>query len=222
MLNKNITRPSESLIKAYNGIASATIHEAMGRKGAIDSRIKPIYNGMKVCGSALTCKCQVGDNLTLHAAIHIAQPGDVIIASVGQYTEQGLFGDLMATSAKAKGVKGLVLDGCVRDGETLKKMGFSVFAYGLCIKGTVKETIGSLNNPIVMGDELINPGDIIVGDDDGVVVIPLEKAEAVLDLCKKRDEKEEALRNQFADGKSTWDVFGLNAILESKGNLPTL
>lgn len=214
---KNIPRPPQEIVDAFRSVTAATIHEAMGRKGAIDSRIKPIYPGMKVCGPALTCRCEVNDNMALHAALHLAQGGDVIVACAGEYTEQGLFGDVMASSALAKGVGGLVTDGCVRDGASMREMGFNVFARGLCMKGTVKETMGPVNQPISIGGQIVNPGDIVVGDDDGLVVVPREIVAEVLDACHQREKKETGLRQMLREGKTTWELGQYAESLKAKG-----
>jgi len=217
LIVKSIKRPDRSIVEGFTRVSPATIHEAMGRRGAVDSRIKPIYAGMKVCGPAVTCECQVGDNLALHVALHLAEAGDVIVATTGDYTEQGLFGDVMASCALAKGVNGLVVDGGVRDGASMREMGFSVFARAQCMKGTVKETIGPVNQPIAFGGQIVRPGDIIVGDDDGVVVVPQQVAEEILEACYAREQKEAAIQVQLREGKTTWGMSDWGEMLRAKG-----
>ncbi len=197
--------------------SAATIHEAMGRRGAMDSQIKPIYTGIKVAGVALTCVCHANDNLTLHVALKIAKPGDVIVCAAGDYVEQGLFGDVMSSCAMGAGVAGLVTDGGVRDRETIREIGFPIFSRGVSIKGTVKETLGPVNHPVSVGGVLVRPGDVVIGDDDGVVVVPREEADATVAACIKREEKEAKMRKELLTGKSTWDMLNLSAYMATKG-----
>jgi 4-hydroxy-4-methyl-2-oxoglutarate aldolase len=217
LIIRDYPRPTAAQVRALASYPAATIHEAMGRRGAMDSRIKAIAPGMKFAGPALTCVCHANDNLTLHAALKIARPGDVIVCAAGDYTEQGLFGDLMASSAIGRSVAALVTDGSVRDRETICEMGFPVFARGICIKGTVKETLGPVNHPVSVGGAIVHPGDIVVGDDDGVVVVPLAEADAVVAACDKREAKEAAVRAACLAGNTTWDVLKLGDLLAAKG-----
>lgn len=210
-------RPSPDLVRAFAGVSAATAHEAQGRTGALASAIKPIYPGMRLLGPAFTCECPPGDNLTLHAALKFARPGDVIVCAAGGFTEQGLFGDVMASCAKGNGIAGLLVDGGVRDGATIRDIGFPVFARALSIVGTVKETLGAIGRPVVVGGVSVNPGDLIVGDDDGVVVVPLATAEAVLAAARERERKEERFREALLAGKTTWDLLNLDALLHGKG-----
>ncbi|MDD5728545.1 MAG: 4-carboxy-4-hydroxy-2-oxoadipate aldolase/oxaloacetate decarboxylase, partial [Victivallales bacterium] len=182
----NIPRPDKKLIAAFSDQASATVHEAAGRIGNVDFRIKSLKRGVRVLGPALTVQCHPKDNLMLHKAIEIAQEGDVIIASTGGYYEAGYWGGLMALSAKARKIGGLVIDGCVRDSEEIIEMGFPVFCRGTCIKGTVKANLGLVNHPIVFGGIIVNPGDLVLGDDDGLVVIPSADVEKVLKASQQR------------------------------------
>lgn len=210
-------RPSPDLVAAFAGVTAATAHEAQKRTGALASSVKPIWPGMRLLGPAFTCACEPGDNLTLHAALKLARPGDVIVCATGGFTEQGLFGDVMASCAKGNGIAGLLTDGGVRDGATIRDIGFPVFARALSIIGTVKETLGPLARPVVVGGVLVNPGDLIIGDDDGVVVVPLDTAEAVLAASRERERKEERFREALLAGKTTWDMLDLDALLRRKG-----
>jgi 4-hydroxy-4-methyl-2-oxoglutarate aldolase len=203
--------------EAYASVASATAHEAMERRGALDSSIKPVWRGMKVLGPAFTCVCPPGDNLTLHAALKMAKAGDVIVCASAGFTEQGLFGDVMASCAMGKGIGGLVVDGGVRDGATIAEIGFPVFARALSIKGSVKETLGALNKPIVAGGMLVEPGDLVIGDDDGVCIVPKAEIAAIAVASKTREEKEARFRRELLQGKTTWDMLNLSELLRKKG-----
>lgn len=203
--------------EAYASVASATAHEAMERRGALDSSIKPVRRGMKVLGPAFTCVCPPGDNLTLHAALKMAKAGDVIVCASAGFTEQGLFGDVMASCAMGKGIAGLVVDGGVRDGATIAEIGFPVFARALSIKGSVKETLGTLNKPIVAGGMLVEPGDLVIGDDDGVCIVPKAEIAAIAVASKTREEKEARFRRELLQGKTTWDMLNLSELLRKKG-----
>ena len=220
LINLDVKRPSPELIEAFKKITVATAHEAMDRKGFVDSTIRPLYNGMKVCGPALTCDCREMDNMTLHAAIYYSHPGDVIVCSIAKNgnPQMGPFGDCMATAATYKQINGLVIDSGVRDGEGIVKIGFNVFSRGHCINGTVKQEFGSINHPISFGGQVVNPGDIILGDDDGVVVIPLEIAEEVLKKAEEKEAKEEIARARYATGEDqSWTKYGFAEKLKAKG-----
>ena len=188
-VKRNFVRPSAEALAAIAPFPPATIHEAQGKLGALDSRIKPIKPGLQICGPAITAQCHIGDNLMIFQAIDLAKPGDVLVVSAGNNPEQGGFGDVLAAACRGKGIVGLVIDAGVRDGRGLRESGFPVFSLGLCIKGTSKDTLGTVNKPITIGNELISPGDIIVGDDDGVVVVrqdPFTLAKA----CAAREAEE--------------------------------
>ena len=203
---------TDALLARYRTVTAATAHEAMGRKGALDSAIKPIRHGMRVLGA-----CPPGDTLTLHAALKLARPGDVIVCAAAGFTEQGLFGDVMASAAKGKGIAGLVVDGGVRDSSEISRLGFPVFSRSISIKGAVKETLGQLNQPVVVGGELVSPGDLIIGDDDGVVVIPRALIAETAETSAERERKEERFRAALLQGNTTWDMLNLNAVMERKG-----
>lgn len=208
---KNFKRPSQKLINAFSNVPeSATINESIPNKdGALDYRIKPIWPGLRVCGSALTVQCGPGDNIMLHKAISIAHPGDVIVVVNQNYVEVGgVFGGLMAASCKVKGIAGLVTDGSCRDTMAIKEMGFPVFSRGISIKSSTKLLPGKINHPIIIGGILVKPGDIVFGDNDGVVVIPQEIAEEVLVAAEKRMKNEDSIAKRILDGEGIVFTFG--------------
>ena len=195
-------------IKQLSQFSAATIHEALGKYGNLPSAIKPISSTMKVCGPAYTVKTMPRDNVLLHRAYAYAKPGDVIIANCSGFYEAGYWGDLMSLGAKTKGINGLVIDGCVRDADDIEAMDFPVFSRGLCILGTSNHGDGFLNEPIVIGDVLINPGDIIIGDRDGVVVVPQNRIEEAIEKSTAREVKEENVRKQLREGKTSLQIYG--------------
>ena len=196
------------LIAQLSRFSAATVHEALGKYGNLPSGIKPISSTMKVCGPAYTVKTMPRDNVLLHRAYAYAKPGDVIIANCSGFYEAGYWGDLMSLGAKTKGINGLVIDGCVRDADDIEAMGFSVFSRGLCILGTSNHGDGFLNKPIVIGDVLINPGDIIIGDRDGVVVVPQNRIAEAIEKAIAREAKEENVRKQLREGKTSLQIYG--------------
>ena len=214
---RDYTKPSKEIVEGFKVVSAATAHEAMGRHGYIDSSIRQFYPGMKVCGTAVTCECKEMDNITIHAAIHVAGDGDVLVCTMGNYTEQGPFGDCLATLSMSKGINGLVVDSGCRDGETIREMGFNVFCKGHCMNGTVKEEFGKVNHPIAFGGQVINPGDIIIGDDDGLVVVPKEIAEKVLADSLARLANEVNIRNTFLGGTDSWELGGYSEKLRKRG-----
>jgi 4-hydroxy-4-methyl-2-oxoglutarate aldolase len=213
---RSIERPSAGDVAAIAKFTPATLHEAQGRSGALGSRIKPIYPGMRACGPALTARCHPGDNLMLITAISLAQPGDVLVVSAGDHPEQGGFGEVLATACKAKGIVGLVTDAGVRDGPAIRELGFNVFCYGLCMKGTVKETLGAVNQPIVIGGVSVRPGDIVSGDNDGVVVVPKETIAAVVKDAAARDQKEAEVMEALRLKGDILELSGMKQVLAAK------
>lgn len=204
LINLKFRRPDPKIVEAFREVGSATAHEAMGRKGNLDYRIRQLYPGMKVCGPAMTCRCYEMDNMTIHAAAHYAKPGDVLVVTMGGYPQQGPFGECMSTLCQTRGIEGLVIDSGVRDGEQIKKLGFPIFSDGHCVNGTIKENFGNVGYPISIGGQVVNPGDIVIGDDDGVVVVPLEKAEEILKLSQQRLADEIIIRDKFRHGLTSW------------------
>lgn len=212
-----VPRCPDDILDGFRAQASATVHEAMGRKGALDPDIKPIAKGMKVVGRALTVKCHPGDNVMLVKAISMAKQDDVIVVDMGGLVKIGPFGEVLATECKAKKMGGLVFNCSVRDSAEITEMGLPVFSNGLCIRGTAKATLGTINHPISCGDQIIRPGDIILGDDDGVVVVPLEEAEAVLAASRARLAKEAGYIQRLKNGESAFDLYGYQALLDRLG-----
>jgi 4-hydroxy-4-methyl-2-oxoglutarate aldolase len=215
--NLNIQRVTPELIDRYRVLSSATVHEAYGARGALSSRIKPVYPEMKVCGPAVTVKARPGDNLILHKAIYVARAGDVIVADADGFLEAGPWGEIMAVAAMARGIAGFVINGSVRDAEAMNALGFPVFSVGLCIKGTEKISLGLINHPLNLDNVMITPGDLILGDRDGVVVVKREDAEEVLIKSLAREEKEEGFKERLRKGESTLDIYGFGDILKSRG-----
>jgi 4-hydroxy-4-methyl-2-oxoglutarate aldolase len=212
-------RPSEDAIQRLSKFSSATVHEAQGRKGALSSKIKPIDRSMTFCGPAVTVVCAPRDNLMLQVAIHYAQKGDVVLVSAGEYEEAGTFGDVLGNAMKAKGLAGMVTDSGVRDTKDLIELGLPVFSGSVCIKGTVKETIGPVNHPLVFGDEIVYPGDVLLGDADGVVVVRKDEIEEVIRLSQERDDAERELIGLYKAGGTTIELCNLTEVLKAKGLL---
>jgi 4-hydroxy-4-methyl-2-oxoglutarate aldolase len=188
--------------------SAATLHEALGKTGNLPSAIKPISPGMKLCGPAYTVQTMPCDNKILHRAYAYAQPGDVLIVNCSGYYEAGYWGDLMTLGAKTNRLAGLVIDGCVRDADDIDALGFPVFSRGLCIRGTSSIEGGTLNQPIIIGEVLIHPGDIIVGDRDGVVVVPQGRIQEVIEKATAREAREETIREQLRQGKTSIQIYG--------------
>jgi 4-hydroxy-4-methyl-2-oxoglutarate aldolase len=215
--NTTFTRASADLIAAFLEQETATVLESNGKQGAMLHTIRPIYPGIKMCGTALTVRCQAADNLTLHAAIAMAQPGDVIVADVGEALEAGHWGEITTVAAQHRRVAGLVINGGVRDIASIRQRGFPIFSAGISMKATVKASPGYINHPILCGGVVINPGDVVLGDDDGVVVVAREQAEAVLAGARQRTEQEAGVMQRLEAGELTLDVLGFRRILEQHG-----
>ncbi|MEW6046815.1 MAG: 4-carboxy-4-hydroxy-2-oxoadipate aldolase/oxaloacetate decarboxylase [Bacillota bacterium] len=212
-------RPDPAVIEAFKGLSTPTVHEAMGKGGAMSPAIKPLYSGMKVCGPALTVSCHPGDNLPIHYAVTFARPGDVLVVDTGNHADAGPWGDVLTTAAMARCIAGLVIDGSVRDAESIRSMGFPVFARGTCMKGTTKQLPGDINVPILCGGVLVSPGDLVLGDDDGVVVVPKAQLVSVLEAARQREAKEERMRAELRAGKTTVELLGLEEVLRATGML---
>ena len=212
-----IERADAAQVAALAKFGTATIHEAQGRLGALSSRLKPVDRSMSLCGTAFTVKCARRDNIMLQVAISYAKPGDVIVVSAGEYEEAGSFGDVLANACLAKGIAGLVTDTGVRDTAELIRLGFPVFSLSTCIKGTVKETLGAINDPVVVGDEIIYPGDIIRGDADGLVVVRREQAAFAAQKSQEREDAEAGYIAAYKAGKSVIEVSNLAGVLAAKG-----
>ena len=203
-------RISDETLESASKISAATMHEAADKIGALPSYLKPISSGMKVCGRAYPVKGPSGCNLWLHRAIDKAEPGDVLIADIGDDPEYGYWGDIMGTGAMAQGITGLVMDGCVRDQVELEEMGFPVFSPGICIRGTAKnfDGDGSIAKTITIGDVNINHGDLILGDNDGLVIIPADQVEEGIRRSIERENKEEATKERLRGGETSMDIYG--------------
>jgi 4-hydroxy-4-methyl-2-oxoglutarate aldolase len=197
-------------LQAAGALPTATLHEAAGKLGALPWAIKPISPAFRVCGPAVTIQGPPGDNLWLHRGIYAAQPGQVLVVNVGGQFDHGYWGEIMSTAAQIRGLGGLVIDGCVRDGTLLEKIGFPVFARGLCIRGTGKDfgALGWINHPVLMGSVTVHAGDLIVGDTDGVVAIAADQVSRVLDAASRREQEEAAILERLAAGEGTLDVYG--------------
>jgi len=213
----HIERTPKDLIDQFRGIGTATVHETSGRKGAVDCAIKPISRGVKLCGPAFTVQCHPGDNLMLHKAIERAQPEDILVASVQGYYEAGYWGGLMATSAVARKIGGLAIDGSIRDSAEIIQMGFPIFCRGFCIRGTTKTVLGLINHPILFGGVLVHPGDLILGDDDGMVVVGRMECEEVLKASIKRIEAEKTKAEKLRAGISGVELNQLEKVFKFLG-----
>lgn len=216
-VNTKFDRPDPVLIERLSAYSSATIHEAQGRLGALSSAIKPVDDSMSLCGPAFTVCCAPRDNIMLQVAIAHAQPGDVVVVSAGQYAEAGSFGDVLANACVAKGLGGLITDTGVRDTRELRELGFPVFSFSVSIKGTVKETIGPMAEPVLIGGEIVRPGDVVRGDADGVVVVRREDVGEVVRKSQERVDAEGGYIAAYRAGKSVIEVSNLAAVLEAKG-----
>lgn len=214
---KNIERPDPKLIEAFSKLAVATVYEASGRKGFIDSGIKPIAKGMRMCGPAFTVQCAPGDNLMLHKALQIAQAGDVLVASMGGAYFYGYFGSLMGTAGVTSKLNGLAIDGCVRDSDELADMKFSTFSRGICIRGTTKNGLGTINYPLNFGGVTVYPGDLILGDDDGMVVVRHQDLAEVLQKSLDRVAFEDKKAEQLRSGVTSVQLNKLEDVFVSLG-----
>ncbi len=214
---QNIPRVSPELVEAFRGMAAATVHEAQGKSGYISCRIHALSREMRLCGPAFTVDCPPGDNGTIHKAMELARPGDILIVATRGAEEYGYWGDMMTTSARARGLGGLCLEGCVRDSAEIIASGFPVFATGCCIRGTVRGRVGLINYPLFFGGAQIRPGDLILGDADGLVAVPRENCTEVLEKALARVAAEEAKSAVLATGISSFSYNKLESMFAAAG-----
>ncbi|WP_128376201.1 4-carboxy-4-hydroxy-2-oxoadipate aldolase/oxaloacetate decarboxylase [Streptomyces cavernae] len=213
----NPPRAAEKDVEALSGYGVATVHEALGRTGLLGPRLRPIQQDVRIAGTAVTVLSWPGDNLMIHAAVEQCSPGDILVVTTTSPSTDGMFGELFATALQRRGVRGLVINAGIRDTAELRGMGFPAWAAAVSAQGTVKATAGSVNVPIVVGGEIVRPGDVVLADDDGVMVVPRERSGEAVEASAARTAKEEASRAAFAGGQLGLDRYGLREKLVRLG-----
>jgi 4-hydroxy-4-methyl-2-oxoglutarate aldolase len=214
---RTIERADRSAVDGLAALGTATVHEAIGRRGFAGPQLRPIQQGTRLAGTAVTVSSHPGDNLMIHAAVEVCQEGDVLVVASTAPSTHGVFGELLASSLMARGVRALVTDAGVRDTPELREIGFAVWSQHVSCQGTVKASAGSVNVPVVLGQVVVNPGDVVCGDDDGVVVVAWDEAAWALERSRERAAREDGTRARLAAGELGVDIYGLRATLEALG-----
>lgn len=214
---RNITRPSQEILEAYQELDVSTVYEAQGKQGLLSRELRPIIEGTKLCGPAVTVTCPAGDNLMVHAAIEVCKPGDILVINTIGESRAGMVGELIVTALMKRGVKGMITEAGIRDVAQLRKMGFPVWTRSIYSQGNTKSKGGWVNAPSVCGGTLINPGDLILADDDGVVVVNKDDLLTSLQAANERVAKEEKTKEKIARGELSIDFYNLRPVLEKEG-----